>query len=267
MTIEQLQQPVAAEYSRFEQEYRARVLGQSPLLDGVGDYLERHRGKRLRPLLLLLAAKASGALNDKHVLLAAAMELLHNATLMHDDVVDESDARRGAPSVRGHWGNQVAVLCGDYYLAQAMQLIQKVESPEASSIVVETVKEMSRGELMQLSVTGGGHPEGGAGCGRATLEQYMQVIGAKTASFLAACCQLGGMERDFGYHYGIVFQLRDDLGSLNPDHDASIPEDVDPQNLIDEHTRLALEVLDAYPPSDALDALRALLLPSAPQPS
>ena len=263
--IEQLQRPVWGEYLRFEEEYRGRVMDGNPLLEEVGAWLDRHPGKRLRPLLVLLAAKASGRLTvspdtgcGKHILLAAAMELLHNASLMHDDVVDESDARRGAASVRGHWGNQVAVLCGDWYLAQAMQLMQEAGSAEASAIVARTVQEMSRGELLQLAV---------AGKRQIGLDEYLQVIGGKTASLLATCCELGGVDRAFGYHYGIVFQLRDDMGSLNAAHDVALPKGVDAEALIERHTRLALDALLPYPPSEALDAMRSLLLPSAPGPS
>lgn len=257
-TIEQLRLPVKAEYDQFVEEYRKRVFDQNPLLDSVGHHLDRHPGKQLRPLLVLLAAKATGDLRPEHVLLAVAVELLHNASLMHDDVVDESDTRRGEASVRGEWGNQVAVLCGDWFLAQTMQVLQEVGWPEASAIVAETVKEMCRGELLQMAVAAGGE---------ITLGDYLEVVTGKTASLMAACCQLGGMDKAFGLHYGIVFQLRDDISSLDPAHDAAFPKDTDIQELIDEHTHLAVQALDVLAPSAAKESLRALMLPSAPGPS
>ena len=266
MTIEQLRQPVKAEYDRSVQEYHSRMLGEATILNEVSSHLAAHPGKMLRPLLVLLSAKACGTLNDKHILLATAMEMLHNATLMHDDVVDESDTRRGNRSVRGQWGNQVAVLCGDYYLSQTMQLLQQVGDPKATALVAETVSLMTQGELMQLAATRNSQ-QTTANSQQTTLDEYLKVIGLKTASLMACCCQLGGMERDFGYHYGMLFQMRDDLGSLDPRHDIAIPDNTNPQTLIADHTRLASEALDALPHSEARETLRSLLLPSAPQPS
>lgn len=269
MTLQQLQIPVQAEYDRFVQEYQARTFDQTPILDEVGAFLDGHPGKRLRPLMLLLAAKACGTMSDGHILLATAVEMLHNASLMHDDVVDESDTRRGQASVRGRWGNQAAVLCGDYYFAQTMQLLQQVGNPQASALVAKTVTDMSRGELLQLSVTRGDH---------ASLDEYLQVIQNKTASLISTCCRLGASSLtdspapyvdtlgDFGLHYGIAFQLHDDLGSLNPVHDVALPQGIDARDLLGRHTRLASQALDSLPPSEARETLRSLLLPSAPQP-
>lgn len=271
MTLQQLQQPIRAEYDQFLREYHERISGITPILDKVDEHLAAHPGKRLRPLLLLLSAKACGTMTERHILLAVAAELLHNATLMHDDVVDESDTRRGVPSVRGRWGNQAAVLCGDYHLAQTMQILQQVGCPETSAIIAQTVGDMTRGELMQLSVT--------REQGTATLGDYLQIIELKTASLMAACCQLGAYSleekkaspesqrlRTFGLHYGIVFQLRDDLGSIDPAHDATLPQGIDAETLIGEHTGMALEAIGGIPPSEARDALCSLLLPTAPQP-
>ena len=270
MTSSTLSRPVEAEYTRFLQIFRSRTFDQTPILDEVGKVLDRHPGKQLRPLLVLLAAKACGMLCEKHVLFAAAVELLHNASLMHDDVVDESDSRRGVSSVRGNWGNPAAVLTGDYYLAQAMLMLQQAGDSRASELVAGTVADMCRGELLQLTVTK---------TKTESLGDYMKIIEDKTASLISACCQLGALGSDgvaspyfdtlrtFGLHYGILFQLHDDLASLDPRHDASLPQGIDVEELIADHTCLANSALNTLPPSDARDCLRSLLLPSAPKPS
>ena len=267
MTLEQLRQPVKDEYDSFLQEYRLHA---SVLADACGGLPPVGTGKQLRPLLLLLSAKTCGTGSDKHILLAVAVEMLHNATLMHDDVVDESDTRRGQPSLRKTLGNQTAVLCGDHLLAQTMLLLQEIGSPEASSLFAKTVADMTRGELLQLDITRSR---------QATLDEYLEIISLKTASLMAACCQLGASNlvdtsspasqslRAFGLHYGMAFQIHDDLGSLDPRHDASYPQGINPEQLIAEHTEKAREALAPLPTSPARDALLSLLSPSAPMPS
>ena len=126
MTAEELQEPVRLPFNDFRDEYRRYTHSVAPLLHDVEEYLAQIPGKQLRPLILLLSAKACNTLTHSHILLATAIELLHNATLMHDDVVDESDTRRGHESVRHRWSNQVAVLCGDYYLSQVMSILHEV---------------------------------------------------------------------------------------------------------------------------------------------
>lgn len=270
MTIDQLKSPVAEAFRQFEERYNNCIYSQTPLLDEVGKYLSITPGKRLRPLLVLLSAQACGTLHPHHIQLATAMELLHNATLMHDDVVDESDQRRGHESVRRHWGNQTAVLCGDYYLAQVMALLHEVGDSEASKLVSRTVATMSQGELWQLALTQRHET---------SLEDYLTVIGDKTASLMKTCCQLGAMTfgnrpgdryienmQQFGYHYGMVFQLQDDMKSLDKLHDVALPEGIDPHGLVDDHANQAILALEGIPDSPARNALLALLSPAAPLP-
>ena len=270
MTLEELQEPVLLPYTEFKEEYKRCSQGDASLLHDVEEYLARIPGKQLRPLLLLLTARACNTLTPSHVTLATAMEMLHNATLMHDDVVDESDTRRGHESVRHHWSNQVAVLCGDYYLAQVMQKLQFVGNPEASKLVARTVSTMCQGELKQLSMTSRKE---------VTLDDYLDIIGAKTASLMALCCELGAMPLtdqnkkdyskamyDFGYHYGLVFQIRDDLHDILSPHDVAFPADFDAESLIDQFSKKAMQALDILPQSTAKEALGKLLLPSAPSP-
>lgn len=269
MTIEQIRQPVIDEYNLFLEEYRKRTHSHVQLLEEVVDYLGQFPGKQLRPLLVLLSAKACQHFSPLHVKLATAVELLHNASLMHDDVVDESDSRRNHDSVRHRWSNQVAVLCGDYFLSQVMSIIQEVGNSKASTLLSQTVATMCQGELMQLASI---HKKVKA-C------SYIDIIGSKTASLLATCCQFGALASseaegdpfsqalyDYGYHYGIVFQIRDDINDFNQDHDVALPDDVSPVKLIEEHTLLAQKALTGLPDSLARRTLLSMLLPSAPQP-
>ena len=275
MTLEQLHQPVEKEFLLFREEYSRCTHTHVPLLHDVEEYLALIPGKQLRPLLLLLSAQACGHLSHKHILLATAMELLHNATLMHDDVVDESDTRRGHPSVRHRWSNQVAVLCGDYYLAQVMAILHQIGDSEVSGLVARTVATMSQGELQQLDTLTHN---------TVTLDEYISIIGSKTASLMALCCELGAMPQttssgndyrkdmhDFGYHYGLVFQIRDDIhdaANSTPDngHDICFPKGIKPESLIEKHSLMARQSLDKLPLSVARDTLGKLLLPSAPSP-
>lgn len=269
MTIDQIRQPVINEYALFLEEYHHRTQSDVELLEQVVEYLDHIPGKQLRPLLVLLSAKACRHLAPLHIKLATAIEMLHNASLMHDDVVDESDSRRCCDSVRHHWSNQVAVLCGDFFLAQVMTLLQEVGNPQASKVLAQTASTMSQGELMQLSAV---HR-------KVRAESYIDIIGSKTASLLATCCQFGSLAPegsapvpysqalyDFGYNYGIVFQIRDDINDFNRDHDVALPEDISPQQLIEEHTTLAQQALMQLPDSPARRTMLEMLLPSAPQP-
>lgn len=269
MTIEQIKQPVIEEYKQFQEEYRRRTDSSVELLQQVVAYLGEFPGKQLRPLLVLLSAKACQHLTVDHVKLATAVEMLHNASLMHDDVVDESDSRRNRDSIRHHWSNQVAVLCGDYFLAQVMSILQEVDNKQASEILSQTVAVMCQGELMQLASI---HKE-------IKESSYINIIGSKTASLMSTCCEFGTFGansaqhpeyvdalRKFGYHYGIAFQIRDDINDFDNDHDVALPQGASAQSLIDEHVALAQEAISCLPDTDAKQILLALLLPSAPQP-
>ena len=270
MFLSQLIQPVQHHFEAFQKEYRHRIHSSVPLLNEVEDYLNQFPGKRLRPLLVLLAAEACGTMSNTHIVIATIVEMLHNATLMHDDVVDESPLRRGHDSVSHHWGNQVAVLCGDYYLAQTMSALQEINDDNATRIVNNAVRTMCEGELKQLASAN--HP--------LDVDTYLDIIGSKTASLIATCCELGAYHigsrtaspyrealRNFGHHYGIVFQIRDDMHDTDTRHDATLLNTIDPLPIIDHHTQLAAETLSALPDTPARQALLSLLLPNAPQPT
>lgn len=271
MTIDQLQQPIRETFRLYLQDYRLRTTSDIPLLTDVEQYLSQFPGKQIRPTLLLLSAQACQNNHEKQVILASAVELLHNASLMHDDVVDESDVRRGGDSVRHRWGNQVAVLCGDYYLSLVMNALQETNMEVAARLLKDTVDSMCRGELKQLSLVSKGPT---------TVENYIDIIGCKTAAMMSTCCELGACTpdntdlgvyrqalRDYGYHYGLVFQMRDDLNDTNMDHDISLFDNSTVQSLIEEHMSLAREALTLLPDTPARQSLYDFLLPTAPQPT
>ena len=270
IAIQQIRQPVLAQFEQFQKEYLKRIQGNLPVLQEVSSYLTQYQGKQLRPLLVLLSAKACGTLKPQHILVATVMELLHNSTLMHDDVVDESDTRRGHAAVRKQWGNQAAVLCGDYLLSQTMKTLYDIHDDQVTDIINSTVSIMCEGELKQLAFN------------NQTLDQnnYLDIIGCKTASLMSACCELGAYPmdgsdtsnyrkamHDFGYNYGIVFQINDDNHDSNILHDATPNLHVDTQQLIKHHTQLAFDALQAIPHSPARQSLLDLLSPLAPQPT
>jgi octaprenyl-diphosphate synthase len=192
---------------QVRREYLARMSqGDNHLLRQVEDYVSARSGKMLRPRLTLLAAATLGDdhLNSRRtLLLATAVEMLHNASLLHDDVIDRADSRRGQPSVNARWGNPVAVLVGDYLLAQIMNLLDEVDDRNATRLVNRTVIQMVQAELLQQEKLPTTHYP---------LSTYLKIIDGKTARLFATACALGNpLYEDFGLHYGRLFQMRDDI--------------------------------------------------------
>ena len=179
-------------------------------LPSVIDHITSRKGKMLRPRLTLIAAATLG---DEHLderrtlLLATAVEMLHNASLLHDDVIDTADTRRGQPSVNARWGNATAVLVGDWLLAQIMRLLDEVDDRSATRLVNRTVIEMVEAELLQQQVqTTHETPM------PLTPATYLKIVDGKTARLFATACALGNpLYEDFGLHYGRLFQMRDDI--------------------------------------------------------
>jgi octaprenyl-diphosphate synthase len=183
------------------------------LIDNITKYIVKHKGKGLRPLLVLLSAKLLSDPNEKTYLVAAIVELLHSATLIHDDVVDESIVRRGFPSINAIWKNKISVLMGDYLLAKSLISATETGDIEIMAILADTAKRLSKGELLQIEKS------------RKldiTEEEYFKMISDKTAALISACCELGAMTvsekveerkqlRQFGENLGIAFQIKDDL--------------------------------------------------------
>ena len=182
------------------------------MIPEVANHLINSGGKRLRPMLTLAMARLTGYAGDGHVKLAAAVEFMHTATLLHDDVVDESEMRRGRLAARMLWGNEASVLVGDFLLGQAFKMMVEVGSLRALDILSSAAAVIAEGEVMQL----------GAAKNTATTEdEYLAVIRAKTAELFAAACEVGpalaGRSKDeqaacrsYGMNLGIAFQLVDD---------------------------------------------------------
>jgi octaprenyl-diphosphate synthase len=211
-SIEPLVRLTAEAIGRVNELIIARAGSDVQLIPEVARHLIDSGGKRLRPMLTLAAAAMCGYRGDGHVKLAASVEFMHTATLLHDDVVDESELRRGKASARMVWGNQATVLVGDFLLGQAFRMMVEVGSLEALDILSNAAAVIAEGEVMQL----------GAAKNTATTEdEYMQVIGAKTAALFSAASEVGPVLarrpraeraafRSFGLNFGLAFQLIDD---------------------------------------------------------
>ena len=211
-SIERLASLVAADMERVNTAILARTGSDVTMIPEVANHLISSGGKRLRPMLTLAMAKLAGYSGDGHIKLAAAVEFMHTATLLHDDVVDESDMRRGKLAARMLWGNEASVLVGDFLLGQAFKMMVEVGNLHALDILSSAAAVIAEGEVMQL----------GAAKNTATNEdEYLAVIRAKTAELFAAACEVGpalaGKDkaeqaacRSFGMNLGIAFQLIDD---------------------------------------------------------
>jgi octaprenyl-diphosphate synthase len=182
------------------------------LINEIGRYIVGNGGKRLRPMLLLLAAKALGEVNEKHLILAAVVEFIHTATLLHDDVVDESDLRRGKESANAVWGNAASVLVGDYLYSSAFEMMVRTDNMRVMGLLSKTTTAIAEGEVLQLLNCN--NPE-------TTEAKYLDVIARKTAILFSAATQLGAIISgstteietalaNYGQHLGIAFQLIDD---------------------------------------------------------
>lgn len=263
----------------FERRF-AEMLTDSVLpMDEILRYVAEGKGKRLRPQLVFLCAKLFGEVNETTWDTALFVEMLHTATLMHDDVVDHSDRRRGRASVNAKWNNVSAVLAGDYLLAKAMLLLSNPEEHQILKEMLNTTMAMSEGELMQNAELLA--PEANSAVRIPNSALYLDVISRKTALLFRACCVGGAMSvsspfsvlppfrsvspsgsrfpflSDFGLNLGLVFQMRDDiLDDDSPETTALAKQ------LIPTYLEKALKSLEAMAPyaknKDALDALRAL---------
>lgn len=188
-------------------EYLKRMTGgNGKLLQQVESYTSAMRGKMLRPRLTLMSAATLGEealASHRTLLMATCVEMLHNASLLHDDVIDNAGTRRGRPSVNARWNSNVAVLVGDYHLAHIMLLLDEADDPQASRLINNTVIEMVESELLQQEILSG-EPM--------TIEAYRRIIDGKTARLFATSCALGNPQyEDFGLHFGRLFQLYDDI--------------------------------------------------------
>ncbi|MCX6310057.1 MAG: polyprenyl synthetase family protein [Bacteroidetes bacterium] len=228
-SIANIKSPVATEMENFEQKFRASMKSSVPLLDKITQYIVRRKGKQLRPMFVFLSAKLCGEINDATYRAAALIELLHTATLVHDDVVDDSNMRRGFFSVNALWKNKIAVLVGDYLLSSGLLLSINNGDFHLLKIVSEAVREMSEGELLQIEKAR-----------RLDIAEpvYFEIIRQKTASLIASCCMSGAASvttdeevqkkmHQFGELTGIAFQLKDDLFDYGSKNDIGKPTGID----------------------------------------
>ena len=286
--MEHIIEPIRSELAQFEAFFSQSLKANTEPMDTIMQYVTETEGKRLRPILVLLSAKHFGEVNRQTLRAAAFVEMLHTATLIHDDVVDDSDERRGIASVKARFGNLSAVLCGDYLLAKAMLLLSNQSDICILNEMLGTTAAMSEGELMQGSVGlsyhgsrngnriecgshDGNRIENGSrngnriesGCHDVTAlqTQYLDIITRKTAMLMRSCCVAGAMSvgateeqlkhiADFGINFGILFQLCDDL--LDHENVAQA------QELLPVYYEKTLKALEGFPPSEITESLRDL---------
>ena len=229
ISLDQIKAPIKNEMQDFEKHFRNSMKSSVPLLDKITHYIVKRKGKQMRPMFVFLSAKLFGNSNDSTYTAASLIELLHTATLVHDDVVDEAYKRRGFFSINALWKNKIAVLVGDYLLSRGLLLSVEKNEFELLRIVSTSVKLMSEGELLQIEK---------ARKLDITEEVYFDIITKKTATLIASCCATGAQSakqseevvekmRQFGEAVGICFQIKDDLFDYGSGEDIGKPSGID----------------------------------------
>ena len=267
--MEHIIEPIRAELTQFEAFFEKTLNAETRLMDNIMHYVLDTQGKRLRPILVLLGAKMFGDVNEQTLRAATFVETVHNATLIHDDVVDDADERRGHASVKAQFGNLSAVLAGDYLLAKAMLLLAQPNDYAILQEMLSTTAAMSEGELMQS--TRSLSPSKGRDQEVETYKNrpfdglrdlnYLDIITRKTAMLMRSCCASGALSvgaspeqvqqiADFGLNFGILFQLRDDI--LDSENVAQA------QVLLPIYYEKTLNGLEGFPPSKITAALHDL---------
>ena len=213
LKIKNIKHPISEEMSLFENKFKESLKTNVSLLDKIMHYIIKRKGKQMRPMFVFLCSKLFNNVNESTYTAASLIELLHTATLVHDDIIDESNFRRGFFSINSLWKNKISVLVGDFLLSRGLLLAVEKEEFKILKIVSKAVKEMSEGELLQIEKT------------RKldiTEEIYYEIIKKKTATLISACCESGAQASnastediekmsDFGEKAGIAFQIKDDL--------------------------------------------------------
>jgi octaprenyl-diphosphate synthase len=218
-TIQQIQEPITGELALFEKNFKEQIKSKIFLLNTITNYIVKRKGKQIRPMFVFLSAMACGGITDASHRGAGLIELLHTATLVHDDVVDDSNYRRGFFSINALWKNKIAVLVGDYLLSRGLLLSVDNGDFNLLKLVSEAVKEMSEGELLQIEK---------ARRLDITEEVYYDIIRQKTATLIASCCAVGAASagsspetiqrlKEFGSLTGMAFQIKDDLFDYGSD--------------------------------------------------
>ena len=229
LNLEEIKKPIAAELETFEAKFKASMQSSVPLLDRITHYIVKRKGKQIRPMFVFLSASLCGGITEATYRGAALVELLHTATLVHDDVVDDSNERRGFFSVNALWKNKIAVLIGDFLLSSGLLLSLDNNDFHLLKIVSTAVREMSEGELLQIEK---------ARKLDISEEIYFEIITKKTAALIAACCAAGvasvttdekiiNQFKEFGINTGIAFQIKDDLFDFGDDTSIGKPTGID----------------------------------------
>jgi octaprenyl-diphosphate synthase len=258
LSAEDLYAPIAGDLEEVERILAASLQGSRPCVGPLLAHLRHYRGKRLRPVLVLLTARACGRITAAHHILAAVVEIVHTATLVHDDVLDNAAVRRHRPTINAGWDNQTSILLGDYLFTHAFHLASSVDA-RACRLIGETTNRVCEGELQQ-----------GSQRGNLALseEEYLDIIDGKTAELTACCCCIGALYSEavpgvveslsrFGRWLGTAFQIADDLLDLVGEERAtgkSLGSDVEQQKL----TLPLIRLLNSVPAESAL-RLRQLL--------
>lgn len=212
-SLSEITEPVRDHLKQFRDFFRNEISSDVFLLDRIIQYLLRQKGKEIRPTLVFMTARLFGEIDRRSYIAATMIELLHTATLIHDDVVDESDKRRGFLSINKIWRNKAGVLLGDFLLSKGLLIALDHKEYQLLHVLSDAVRDMSEGELRQLKTTN---------LFNMTEDRYFQIISEKTASLISACCQCGAISvsdneevingmKDIGMKIGIAFQIKDDL--------------------------------------------------------
>ena len=215
-------EPIRADLEQVDLEFGRHVQSQVGLIPTIGKYIQTSGGKRMRPAVLLMAARLSGYTGDRSVLYAAVVEFIHTATLVHDDIIDDSDLRRGRQAVHSRWGNDITVLLGDYLYIKSMALALTHDTLDIVRLLCDVTLRMIEGELYQLTKNGDAD---------ITEDEHFDIIRRKTAYLFGGCAEIGGKLgklgaereealREYGFNLGIAFQLVDDLLDVTGDAEA-----------------------------------------------
>jgi len=206
--LAQLFEPIRADLELVDREFARHVQSHVDLIPKIGQYIQTSGGKRIRPAVLLMAARLSGYQGERAVLYAAVVEFIHTATLVHDDIIDDSTLRRGRPAVHSRWGNDITVLLGDYLYIKSMAMALTHDTLELVRVLCDVTLNMIEGELYQLTKNGDA---------AITEDEHLDIIRRKTAFLFGGCSQIGGMLgavstereqalREYGFNLGITFQ-------------------------------------------------------------
>ena len=220
--LAQIFEPIREDLDAVEQEFVRHIQSRVALIPEMGRYIQKSGGKRVRLAVLLMASRLSGYQGDRAVLYASVVEFIHTATLVHDDIIDGADLRRGRMAVHSRWGNDITVLLGDYLYIKSMAMALTQDSLEIIRLLCDVTLRMIEGELYQLTKTG---------VVDIAEEEHFEIIRRKTAFLFGVCAQIGGMLggvtperesalREYGFNLGVAFQLVDDLLDYTADQEA-----------------------------------------------